>query len=298
MGILGFLTREKAEAPVSVEELEGRLGRLADERRRLAAGQTERARRRRELLTIDETDEEIAELERESAAAELQIERLDESEPLILAELAAARGRRREAQWEKIKASYFPAAANYLRAVRLALQEYETVVKIRDEGLGAGFSTEVNSIFAVPPWAIKADLINAFEREVERASTIGVPAIAAPKPPAKPIPPSSDTPQGYFDPVQRQFPAATPKAAPAGATPKAKPAHERIAKAKPAPVAQPKPFKAPQPDANGDVEIVLLRSGYETPAGHRPRMGERVSVPMVDGMRVVESGAAEFARAV
>ena len=33
MGILGFLTREKAEAPASVDELEGRLGRLADERR-------------------------------------------------------------------------------------------------------------------------------------------------------------------------------------------------------------------------------------------------------------------------
>lgn len=126
MGILGFLTREKSAAPPTVEELEERLARLGIERRRLVEGQAERARRRRELLTIDETDVEIFENERDSDAASLALERLDETEPLLLSELSAARGRRRQAEWEKSgpptsrrpRASFTPPARRALNTKR------------------------------------------------------------------------------------------------------------------------------------------------------------------------------------
>jgi hypothetical protein len=205
MGILGFLNREKVEAPQTVEELTQRLEHLAAERKRLTARQADRARRRRELLTIDETDEAISELERESAAAELELERIDEVEPILLAELAAARGRRRQAEWEKIKGRFYPQAATFLRVVRQAMQEYERVVELRDEGLRAGFATEVGAAFAVPPWALKADLINVFEREVERASSY-IPAPPA-GPPAAPKPVAKATPPA---PVERPTAAAGP----------------------------------------------------------------------------------------
>jgi hypothetical protein len=105
VGILsGFLNRERAAPSASVEELEERLARLADERRRLHAGNAQRRERRRDLLLVDESDGEIQTLEEETAAAELAVERLDEAEPLILAELSAARGRRRAMQWAAIRA--------------------------------------------------------------------------------------------------------------------------------------------------------------------------------------------------
>lgn len=264
MGILGFLTREKSAAPPTVEELEERLARLGIERRRLVEGQAERARRRRELLTIDETDVEIFENERDSDAASLALERLDETEPLLLSELSAARGRRRQAEWEKIRASYFPQAASFLHAARQARAEYEKVIGIRDQGLRAGFAAEVN-VLAVPPWALQPDLLNDFDRQLERAEGM------APSPAPKPV---------------------APTAKPAVAAPKL------ATKAKPAPVAPSKPFKAPQPDAAGNVQITVLRGGFEAPGGGRPRMGQTISLPADQAMQVVQSGSGDYAEAI
>jgi hypothetical protein len=187
VGILSsFLSnRGKAAAPADVGELEDRLARLGDERRRLYGQNAQRRERRRELLLVDESDGEIQTLEEETAAAELAVERLDEAEPLIMAELTAARGRRRAAQWAAIRTRFFPAGADYLAKMRAARLAYDQLVAIRAEAINGGFGAEAASAFPAAPLLIDPDTLAHFERALLHSESVQ-PAPAAVAAPAAP----------------------------------------------------------------------------------------------------------------
>jgi hypothetical protein len=312
MGILSaFLSnRGKPSAPASVEELSQRLADLAAARKRLQAANAERRERRRGLLIIDETDEEISELERASSAAELEIERLDEAEPLLLAELAVARGRQRAKAWAEIRARFYPAGADYLSKMRAARDAFDKLASIRADAHNSGFIAEAGAAFAPAPMILDRDLLNSFERAILHSESVAAPAVPSPKV----VPPSPATvvvevvvpllqltggpPARMGD--RRRLPLSTAwelahqgsvrwvdgKAPPDPSAPKPWPAPPAAAPA----------FAPPKADADGMVELTVLRAGLPI-AGGPARVGEVRRVPIADALELLKAGGVEVADA-
>lgn len=275
------------------DELAAAIARLLAEKSAAETQMVAIAERRTNLL-LEDDDTALDKDERASEKAYRTIEKVDLALSDLRARLAAAKSVARRARWSEIKARFDASLDEFAATYRLALEAYENLAQVRHEAQGSGFAEEARGLIAVPHFLTR-DLLHQFESESARYRAAAVRQI-------KLTPREVDHPVGYFDPVKQAFPAkAAPKAAPAGATPKAKPAHERIAKGKPAPVAppvEPKPFKAPKPDEDGNVKITVIRAGLEIPGRARPRGGETIALPAAEAMRVVRSGAADFAEAI
>jgi len=149
---------------------------------------------------------------------------------------------------------------------------------------------------------VTREMLSLLEAEIARHRAAAVPQ---PKPAAKPAPTPSKFITGVYSPVDQMF---APRAAPAVAAPKAKPAlaiapaktkpaHERIAKAKP-PVPPPKPTFRPTPDADGNVKITILKPGFATPAGRQVKMGETIDLPAEQAAQVALSRSGDYSEAM
>ena len=289
--------RNKSDDPA---ELSAAIARLEQEKSAAEAEMAAIAARRQKLL-LDDRDDELDRDERTAERAYRVVEKVDAALPDIRTRLAAAKSVERRAKWREIDAEFWAEMPKFVGHYAATLKSFEALAEIRGRAQASGFDAEARSMPSLP--LVSREMLSLLEAEIARHRAAAVPQ---PKPAAKPAPTPSKFITGVYSPVDQMF---APKAAPAVATPKAapstiasvkpKPAHERIAKPKPAvaPKAAQSPIKPPEADADGNIGIVILRSGYETPAGHRPRMGETVSVPLAAGMRVVESGSAEFAEA-
>ena len=93
MGFLGDILGKKKP---TVEGAEAALSRLSAERQSAQSDIKALTEQRRALLIVDGSDGEIARIDNDIAAAELRLERLEEVEPKLLADLGQARDRRRQ----------------------------------------------------------------------------------------------------------------------------------------------------------------------------------------------------------
>ena len=203
MGILSKIWGEPSKkAEPSVAEAEAALSRLASERSAAQAEINELQTKRRSLLLVDDSDREIAAVDKASAAAELRLERLEEAEPGLVAGLTAARTRRRQAEWEQIRDEYFPAAATYLAAMRDARQAFDAVTGIIGKAQNRGFAAEATSLFPFPIHLLDVELLKRLNVAVERAEAA---AYAPPRPAAPPAAaapaPSPSMPAGKSKPA-------------------------------------------------------------------------------------------------
>ena len=203
LGILSKIWGEPSKkAEPSVAEAEAALARLASERSAAQAEINELQTKRRSLLLVDDSDREIAAVDKASAAAELRLERLEEAEPGLVAGLTAARTRRRQAEWEQICDEYFPAAATYLAAMRDARQAFDAVTGIIGKAQNRGFAAEATSLFPFPIHLLDVELLKRLDVAVERAEAA---AYAPPRPAAPPAAaapaPSPSMPAGKSKPA-------------------------------------------------------------------------------------------------
>ena len=251
MGFLSeiFGSTKKAAAP-TVEGAEAALARLNVERESARAEVRILIEQRRALLLEDGTDDEIAALDQKIAAAELRIERLDEAEPRLLSELAGARDRRRRAQWNELRERGLAAAEKYLASARAAHADLMAYAAIIDEATAAQFTAEARASFPFAPSTLGPDLLAAFDRKLERSTTVI--EAKAPTPPKPPAPSAKKAP--------------TPAAAPA--TPK---------KAAPPPAPA---RKLPEPDADGLVSVMTTRNGVPDADGAPLKMGATTRLPL------------------
>jgi phosphoglycolate phosphatase-like HAD superfamily hydrolase len=267
--LLGTMGSKKA-ASRTIADVEGAIERLTAERATARAAVSS-AIAERDGLLLHGTDEEIESLDRAADRHRLVLDRLEALEPVLLQELATARGAAKAAKWQELRSRYDAAATDFVLKARPATAALEALARIRGEAQLTGFSSEAGT-FHVAPNILAPDLIAMFEFSVEsqrdatarRAQAPKAVAAIPPKQPAK----SASAPS----------PAVTPPKA--AATPKpAKPAFEAKA------------------DKAGNTSIYVLRPGLEV-AGRGRATGDVVSLPFDEAMRVVGTGAAEFAEAV
>jgi hypothetical protein len=332
---LGLLTRilggkdAKAE---TVDDAQAALARLADERKQAKAEISELAEKRRALLLVDDSDKEIALIEKTSAAAELRLERLDEAEPNLLAALTAARNRKRQAEWAAVRDTYFPAASRYLAAMREARQAFDALTGVINEAQSRGFSSEAAHLFAFPTHVLDVEALNRFDVAVERAEAA---SHAPPKPPVAPVPTSPAVqerarpqvatveilaPEGVKTfggarqgQIKRGVPAdvawgwvrsgvakfvGAPPPEPGGAVAPSPPKLPPLAPKSPpvAARAAAPAFVAPTPDADGNVAIVVLRGGLPM-NGQKARVGKVELVPQAQAIELLRRGAVDLATA-
>lgn len=191
MGLLTRILGGKDAKAETVDDAQAALARLADERKKAKAEISELGEKRRALLLVDDSDKEIALIEKASAAAELRLERLDEAEPGLLAALTAARDRKRQAEWAAVRDRYFAAASKYLASMREARQAFDALTGVIGEAQSRGFSSEAAHVFAFPTHILDVEALNRFDVAVERAEAAShaPPKPAAPIPAAAPMPP-------------------------------------------------------------------------------------------------------------
>ena len=268
MGFLSeiFGSSKKAAAP-TVEGAEAALARLTAERSSAHAEVKTLTERRRALLLVDESDAEIAQLDQTIAAAELRLERLEEIEPKLLADLGQARDRRRQDQWAEMRGRGLAAAEKYLSSARAAHADLMAYAAIIDEATAAQFTAEARASFPFAPLTLGPDLLAAFDRKLERSTVIEAKAPAPSKPPKKPTP------------------AATAK----------KPTVEKVKveKAKTALLALPAPRREPpKADAEGMLWVMTTRPGLADPVTAEPLpMAATVRLRFDDAMNLLRSGA-------
>ena len=131
-------------------------------------------------------DDRIAELDAEADRLRLVVERCDAAEPILVAELAGARDRRRREQWRGLRDILFARSRNYLTQMHSAKAAFDAMVDARSEAIDAGFGAEVAAMFPPRCMCSPSTSFNQFERGLERAESMA-------SQPRKPAPTAATT---------------------------------------------------------------------------------------------------------
>jgi hypothetical protein len=273
LGVLDSILGQKADrGATAVADAEAALRRATEDHAGAVAEIDALNVKRRELLLIDDSDSDIIKLDRALSKAELRLERFDAAQPALLAALALARDRKRQAEWVDLRGRYFVAAADYLAKMRAARAAFESIHAFFDEATAKGLAVEANATMLRPPYFLDTDVLNQWDISLERAVTAADRAQKAPEPAA---------------------------ALPAPAPPAARPQPAKLPASKPAPkvFAHPPrpPPPAPAPDSDGNLRVIFIRAGVETVGGGKSRIGEERTLKFGLAMELLRSGAVDVA---
>jgi hypothetical protein len=263
MGSLRAPRRGNAGTGDRIAAVEAALGRLNHEREAASAKLNRNADRRTELLTIDDSDAEIAAVEADTDRRHRDLERLEAVEASLLAELAELRTGARAAEWRRLEAALLMAADAYLVAGRHACTALARYTGTVDEARAAGFEANAHPYIG-PPTLIDGALFDAWEsrRENLRSGKAPIPRLATPAtamlPPVRPPAPFPPTPQ------------------PAAPKPKPKRALRRDRSAAP------------------DQRLVsILRDGMEID-GFQATVGDVIAVPAAAAQELLRAGSVDL----
>jgi hypothetical protein len=265
MGLISDLIhRVRGNPPATVAEIERALKSLASEREANRVALISLHERRRSLLLVDESDDQIIDLDKQINALYLVGERTEELEPALLQRLQQLRDADRRAQWGELQRRFDETAIEYVRAMRETIAGLEKLARIRAQAESAGFSAEIAHTMIAAPFVVAHPEINRFEAEIERIRESLVPRAVPVVEPVKLQPPK---------------PQQAKPAAPLRTTTKQ--------------VTRRPPIK--DSFAKGRQLVDIVRPGFETDDGRLTAVGDRVSLPLEVARRAVEHGAAEFA---
>jgi hypothetical protein len=304
MGMIAdFLARSgRGQKPRTIGEVEGALARLRADREGLRAELAEAQVKRDEMLLEDGTDEQIAALDLKADRARLKLERIARAEPLLVDELTARRGEAKAALWRELNGRYLDLAAAYVAALRGALEARGPMLAAWEDMAKAGFAAEAQTAIVKPPFVADAAMIARVEAEIETKRA----RLASPAAPGGST--RAASPHSAPAPIDPQ-----PGLAPAADAPQGKPGRKSAepqptavkpptvaAEIKHEPPPAPKPPRpttrkfVPVPDADGNLRLIVLKPGISI-GDARPKVGEEITLPAPDAIKLVERTVAEFA---
>ena len=185
--ILGLPRPDGAAAPPpprGIAEVEAALSRLDGERRDARQALDRAKSARSELLLVDGSDKQIADLDADSDRHRLTLERCDKLEPLVRAELQSLQSEARRRRWQETSERYDAAARIFAGAFRVALEKWQSLIAMRGEALCKFTQTQVGGLI-VPPAVLTEDFLHRFEAELDRQRDF---AARPEPPPRKPSP--------------------------------------------------------------------------------------------------------------
>jgi len=233
--------------------------------------------------------EEIASREEKVYA---QIAHVDHQMAGLRARLPVIADKERQARWKELRGQIEDADSVFVKLARDTLAAFEQSISLRSTSRAAGFEREIGQAFPMLPilgqgCAVNAYVLDLFEAEAARLRAAPVTAGAA-------------VPSRASQPVTRDHhSAAVPSPQPAGMGRGAVlldgPGRSASRHGAERPAAVPR--RAPQTFAGkeGDVAVIIVRDGYETPHGEQCIVNDRVFLPPQLARSVVENGAGEFA---
>jgi hypothetical protein len=251
----------------AVQSAETALQRLSAERANVTTALRDLHQRRRALLLQDGTDTEIAAIEAELDTLNRTLERLELLEPELMTGLQDARGAQRRGHLRRlVKASGDP-IRRMAAGIRATQQAKDEVVRLREEADRLGLGNDFRHVIDYPPWAFGdlAALFDAYEATMERRAEAFFRAPATPVA-AQPVPrPVAVAPS----------PAAVASSpTPARNAPSVASAHSPVQPAEPPVRPSLRPAKTPAVRKEGEVAVVVIRTGFEGPDGRQYDSGE------------------------
>lgn len=228
---------------------------------------------RHELLLEDGSDKKIAAVDRDLAAHQLVLDRVDAVEGSVIDRLQGLRSDHRRGQWKKIYGRHAAAASDFITKYREAVRSLNALIAITDEARAAGFEHEAMAHFPFPPTTLDFALVANYESAVEDIAD----AVAGRR---KPMP---------VQPVRKPY--TPPPAPPPGQ------GQRRVSLADVEDRPPPKPRRALRADQAGPGQklVSIARTGFEAPDGSQCRAGDVIALPAEQAEDVVRNGAGDFA---
>jgi len=258
----------KKGALETVADVTNALSRLAAEREQARRAIDDALAKRRELLLVDGSDQEIAKLDDAVDAGHLTLERLDLAEPRLHARLRELQDEARRARLAELEANYHRASDTLdaaLNAVLEPIDAYKAAVGALEAN---GFILEAGAFLAHPPLLGDGALVTAEGLENWRRARDARHAVAA---------------------VPRPAPAPV-------APPKVETRTAERAKLQP-PEYRPGPRRAPrtinEAPSFGFAKILVLRDGLEF-GGQLHVGGDEIIMPTVDAEALGRNAAIEI----
>ncbi len=262
---------------------------------------------------LDYDNKKLDEIARKRLAQKRLLEAAAAALPLLQEKLAAARDEERGVEWSRLRSAILEAADDYDADGHQLCGSFMRLIALREQASSRGFQADVVAIPIAP------GLLNLSEPGTPQLAMFESLLATYRQTPSTPAPLTSprrdNTPFGNAavrPPAPKELPiiahgiGAGPVrlyVEPAGpgsrkpaaeAAPKPSPTSQRPAPA-PVPVPPaPPPVVLPEPDIDGNIEIVILRMGAEV-AGKGRRAGEQIKVPFADAVPAVKAGLADFA---
>ncbi len=265
MGWLGDLLKPGSKPKRSIVEIERALSRLGSKRAEAREAVTALMARREQLLLEDDSDAKIAKCDSDADKHRLTIERCKLAQPLLVAELEAARSEARRKRWRDLRSQYDIAARAYAGTLRAAAEKQAEMIALGDTARREGYEQEAVATFTPPARLVSNDSLADYELALDRQRD----AIAA----------------------QEATPATPPPAIPAKAAPPRLAAVPRSA----APAPKPPPRSPVKETAGeGETAVVVIRSGLEA-KGQRWIVGDQIALPSAEAEAMLRAGAVPLA---
>lgn len=285
--------RRGVDTAKELAAVERGLQRLKGERKAAKDAIASGAERRRDLLLLDDGDEQIVALEAEIDRHHRTLERLEIVEDELLRRLDELRDDRRSEQLAAFREEIGRPTAALVVAARAAAAAMADYRAVRNRMLTAGFAHEAALLLPTPPHigngnlVASPELIDIFEAEAERCqavrTTAPAPRASNPRQPGRPGP----TPHGDIG-KRVAVPGGEPRPRPA---PPAPPAPARSRPRRPL-----RPLRR-ETAREGERVVTLLRSGVDYADGDQSRIGDQISLSLDQADLLVQRGAADYATA-
>lgn len=279
---------------------------LAQVGRDRAAARQELAELERELRQAyldDASDAAIDKIERGIKRAEVKLEKLALTEPLLSERLREAKDEARAAVWRDLRAEWTEKAHELLESARVTALRHSALLEVVERASALGFTLEKGAAFTPTPnmggnLVAAPALLDKFEAAIPQAAKVEA------KPRTSTATSAPRFGSGHYGGGAAPRPAAQQVATIGGAQhPQDANLHlERRGKSEPgsplASTAAPKLERVPlvptrAPEA-GEAEIIIVRTGYEAPNGQQCASGDRLIVPSEIATAAVRNGAADF----
>ena len=292
--ILGLPRPDGAAAPPpprGIAEVEAALSRLDGERRDARQALDRAKSARSELLLVDGSDKQIADLDADSDRHRLTLERCDKLEPLVRAELQSLQSEARRRRWQETSERYDAAARIFAGAFRVALEKWQSLIAMRGEALCKFTQTQVGGLI-VPPAVLTEDFLHRFEAELDRQRDFA--ARPERRRASRPLRrPGSETYSRQGGLICLKGGASPPRAAsPPQLDPGADGSDPRFLHRK---LDRELARLGDGPVPKGRVGIRLLKSDIDIGDGDGMRWrGDEIAVPELQARRLVENNAAEY----
>jgi len=284
--------------------LEAMLAQLGSDRADARKAVEELQVRRHQALLDDAADGELDKIERQIERARVKLEKFDLADPALRERLGSAIAQRRRGRLEELRKELLPAARALIETGREAVDAFVAYVEIATRMRREGFETEALAYAPAPPalngynLVLSDELLDLFEREIQRTSSAPLPPPAAARRPAQTGAPSRPASAraaspGRFEVAQvggTVAPAAKDAGgnimAPGPVQPDARP---------PMPQRRVRALRAdPLPADDSKVQVMIVRAGVTLDDGFQCMAGDRLTLDAPIGEKLLQRGAADL----